>query len=247
MTTKVSVIVPSYNEAANLKRQTIGEIDSYLKTQRYPYEVLIIDDGSTNNTIGVVEKEIKSKKNFKLIKNLHGGKAITVMTGMLKSKGDIALFTDMDQATPITEIDKLLPKFKSGYDIVIGSRSGRKGAPVLRKLAAWVFTLVRNIFLGLPFADTQCGFKGFNRKAIITVFKPMFKDWKRSKASGAAVNAGFDVEALFIAKKKNLKIAGVFVDWHHVGTEQVQIVKDSLEAVRDILRIKFNDLQGKYD
>ncbi|MBI2596191.1 glycosyltransferase [Candidatus Daviesbacteria bacterium] len=247
MTPKVSVIVPSYNEAADLKRQAINQIDGYLKIQKYPYEVLIVDDGSTNNTVSVVEKEIKNKKNFKLIKNPHGGKAITVMIGMLVSKGDIALFTDMDQATPIYEIEKLLPKFDSGFDIVIGSRHGRKGASLSRKLAAWGFASLRNIILNLPLSDTQCGFKLFNRKSINLIFPKLLNDWQAMKQEGAAVNAGFDAEVLFIAKKQKLKIAEVNVLWHHVQNEkQVQIIKDGIEAIKDMVRIRLSDAMGKY-
>lgn len=244
---KLSVIIPSYNESVAIKEQAIESIDQFLKQQKYSYEVLIVDDQSTNGTLSLVEKLCKKKKNFKLIKNSHGGKAITVMSGMISSKGDVAVFTDMDQATPIGEVNKLIVQFDKGQDIVIGSRLGRKGAPVLRKLAAFVFAMLRNVILGLPFSDTQCGFKGFNRKAINMIFPEMLKRWEKSKASGAAVNAGFDVETLFIAKKKDLKIADVAVEWHHVGTEQVQLIKDSLDAIKDMLRIKLNEIAGKYD
>lgn len=246
-TPKVSIVIPSYNESAQIKERAIEEIDNYLKKQSYSFEVLIVDDCSTNGTVEQLEEEIKNKKNFRLLKNEHGGKAITVMTGLLESKGDIALFTDMDQATPITELEKVLGKFNEGYDIVIGQRQGRRGAPWIRKMAAIGFAMLRKILIGLPFEDTQCGFKAFSRQAAEEIFPQLLKEWQKMKAKGAAVNAGFDVETLFIAKKKGYKIAAVNVEWKHVeNVKQVQLMMDSLEALKDMLRVKLNYLAGKY-
>lgn len=244
---KLSIIIPAFNEAENIKKGILETISTYLEKQSYTYEVIIVDDGSTDGTVDLVQKFIHSRKKFRLIKNNHGGKAIVVMTGLLESKGEIGLFTDMDQATPISEIERLLPFFDKGFDIVIGSRQGRQGAPVIRKMMAFGFSLIRTLVLGLPFRDTQCGFKAFNRKSIDSIF-PFLKDrWKKHlEKKGAAVNAAFDVETLFLARKKGLKIKEVAVQWHHVGTERVQVLKDSVEAVIDILKIRGNDLLGRY-
>lgn len=244
---KLSVIIPAYNEEENLKNGVLNDVDSYLDKQAYTYEVLIVDDGSKDKSVELIEQFISSKKNYRLIRNNHGGKAIAVMTGMLESRGRIALFTDMDQATPLAEIEKLLKEFGNGYDIVIGSRTGRKGAPAIRKLMAWGFALLRTLLLGLPFKDTQCGFKAFNRQAIEMVFQPLLKRWHKHRLNGAAVNAGFDVETLFLAKKMDLKIAEVGVEWHYVGTERVQAIRDSLDALQDMLKIRINDLTGSYN
>ena len=244
---KLSVIIPAYNEAKNIGNGSLEEVYEYLKRQTYPWEVLIVDDGSSDNTISLVAKQIKDKAGFRLMENSHGGKAITVMTGLLSSCGEVAVFTDMDQATPLNQIEKLIPKFEEGFDVVIGSREGRKGAPLVRKLMALGFSLLRSLILGLPFPDTQCGFKAFNRKAIEEVFPELLKRWEGMKARKAAVNAGFDVETLFLARKKGLKIAEVLVDWRHVGSERVQAINDSIEALHDVLRIKVDDLRGKYD
>ncbi len=243
---KLSVVIPAYNESSNLKSGALDEVYQYLKQQKYSYEVLIVDDGSKDNTADLIEEQIKGKDGFRLIRNPHGGKALTVISGMLQTKGEIAVFTDMDQATPIKEIEKFFPKFDEHYDIVIGSRHGRKGAPLTRKLAAWGFALLRNIIVGLPFEDTQCGFKAFNQAAIKAVFPIMQEIWQQKKAAGAAVNAGFDVETLFIAKKKGFKIAEVPVNWRHVGTERVQLVNDAVDAIKDMVRTRRNELQGKY-
>src|SRR3989344_5048644 len=239
---KLSLVIPAYNEVDNLKKDVLDQVEEYLKKQNYLFEVVIVDDGSKDETVKIIKEQIKDKKHFRLIENPHGGKAITVMTGMIESKGEVAVFTDMDQATPIKELEKILSKFEEGYDVVIGSRSGRKGAPLLRKLMALGFALLRNVMLGLPLKDTQCGFKGFNRKSINGVFPDMLVIWKKMRSQNAAVNAGFDVETLFLAKKRGFKIAEEIVEWHYVGTQRVQAISDSIEAIKDMLRIRLNDL-----
>lgn len=243
---KLSVVIPCFNEAKNIEHGSLVEVFDYLNQQKYSYEVLVVDDGSKDNTVNLVKDQIKDKKGFHLIENSHGGKALTVISGILQAQGEIVLFTDMDQATPIQEIEKFLPKFEENYDVVIGSRSGRKGAPLIRKVVAWGFSVIRNIILGLPFKDTQCGFKAFNSKAIQIIFPILKQKWEERRAHGAAVNAGFDVEMLFIGKKYGLLIAEVPVNWHHVGSERVQVVKDSIEAFKELIRIRLNDMKGLY-
>ena len=244
----ISVVIPAYNEEENLRSGVLKEVEEYLSKQKYTYEVLIVDDGSKDQTLSLIEEFIKDKPQYILVKNNHGGKAIAVMTGMLQSKGEIALFTDMDQATPLREIEKLLPEFEKGNDIVFGSRKGRRGAPAIRKVMAFGFSVLRTIVLGLPFKDTQCGFKAFNRASIEKVFDPLLKRWqKHLNKKGAAVNAGFDVETLFLAKKAGFKIVEIPVEWHYVGTERVQAIRDSLDALQDMLKIRLNDWGGNYD
>lgn len=109
---KLSVIIPAYNEEKNLESGSLKQVNEYLKKQSYDYEVLIVDDGSTDKTVEIVQNQIEGFKNFKLIKTPHGGKALTVIRGMEEAKGEISLFTDTDQSTPIKEIEKFLPKFE---------------------------------------------------------------------------------------------------------------------------------------
>jgi glycosyltransferase involved in cell wall biosynthesis len=243
----LSIIIPAFNEEKNLQSGVLEQMGNYLNKVKYEFEVIIVDDGSTDDTLEIIEYKTKNSKNFRIIKNKHKGKAWAVITGLSDSKGEIALFTDMDQATPLAEIEKLIPKFKEGFDVVIGSRFSRKNAPIVRRFAAKAFSIIRNIILGLPYTDTQCGFKAFNTKARTVILAKIKSNWKRKNIKSAAVNAGFDVEVLFVAKKLRLKIAEVKVDWHHVGTERVQIIKDSIDAICDLLRIKINDLLGKYN
>ena len=243
---KISVVIPAYNEEKNLKRGVLDGMESFLGKKGLDYEVIIVDDGSTDETGELIKKYISKKDKFKLINTLHGGKAIAVMTGMLKASGEIVFFTDMDQATPITQLDKFLPKFNGDFDIVIGKRLGRKGAPIIRKLAAWGFSLLRGLILGLPFSDTQCGFKAFNKKSVEKIIPRIKSEWGVIHFKGGAVNAGFDVEILYLAKKYGFKIAEIPVEWNYVDTERVQVVKDALAAIYDMLRIRINDLKGKY-
>lgn len=243
---RLSVIIPSYNEEANLKKDVLNKVSDYLLNLKIDYKVIVVDDGSSDNSVNLIKEYLSKDKNFQLIQNRHGGKAIAVLTGMEKAQGDIVLFTDMDQATPINQLDKFMPKFNEGFDIVIGSRHGRKGAPLIRKLSAWGFSVLRGLILGLPFKDTQCGFKAFSRSSIEKIIPKIKKEWGVVHFKGGAVNAGFDVELLYLAKKYGFKIAEVDVEWNYVDTERVQVFKDALAAIYDMVRIRINDLKGKY-
>ncbi len=243
---KISIIIPAYNEEKNLKRGVLPEVGNYLEQLKIDYEVIIVDDGSSDASVEIIKKYISKNKNFRLIQNKHGGKAIAVTTGMMAGGGEIILFTDMDQATPISQVEKFMPKFEEGYEIVIGSRHGRQGAPAVRKLSAWGFSVLRGLILGLPFKDTQCGFKAFSKASVDKIIPKIKNEWGILHFSGGAVNAGFDVELLYLAKKYGFKIAEVGVEWKYVDTERVQVIKDALAAVYDMFRIRWNDLKGKY-
>lgn len=247
MKPKLSVIIPGYNEERSLSKNVLDEVYNYLKGVKFEYEVLIVDDGSVDRSVEIIKEQIKNKKNFRLIENPHAGKAVTVMTGIMEARGEVALFTDMDQATPLPEVEKLLPKFEEGYDIVIGSRDGRSGAPMIRKLASIVFAILRNLILGLPFSDTQCGFKAFNDRSRKAIFPKLLERYKKSAQGGYVVNAGFDSEFLFLAKKSGFKIIDVSVEWHHVESRSYHLIKNAVDAVKDMLRIRLRDIAGVYN
>jgi len=193
----LSVVIPAYNEEQNIKRGVLEDVYQYLKTREYSWEVLIIDDGSEDKTLELTEKFAKGHENFRLLKEPHRGKGGTVIAGMIAARGEVVLFSDMDQATPLNQLEKMLPKFKEGYDVVIGSRTGRKGAPLLRKVMAYGFSFLRLVILRLPFKDTQCGFKAFKKEATKKIFQRMKIFSERSQAQGASVSAGFDLEILY--------------------------------------------------
>lgn len=233
----LSIIIPAYNEEANIKKDAPGQVFDYLKKQKYTWEVIFVDDGSVDKTADLLAQFEKKDKRIHLIKNSHQGKAGTVITGMLAASGEIVLFSDMDQATPINQIEKFLPYFDK-YDVVIGSRHGRKGAPIIRKLMAFGFAFLRNLLLGLPFSDTQCGFKAFKREVVKKVFPNLKIHGKREKIQGAAVTAGFDIEVLYLAKKLGFKIAEVPVEWEYKGTGRVNALRDSLSGFKGILAVR---------
>ena len=249
MSQKISVVIPSYNELANLRKGTLEKVEHFLNRQKFDYEVLIVDDGSTDGSLEFVRKFTKGNNNFKLIENSHTGKAGAVTSGMLKATGDFVLFTDMDQATPIEEITKLLPYAQKGFDIVIGSRnSTRKGAPWTRKIMGTGMIVMRTMLVGLPdIKDTQCGFKLFSRRSSQKVFGKIreihngFKNIERS-----SVTAGFDVELLYIATKEGYKIKEVPVDWLYVETRRVSPLKDSIDGLLDLVRIRRNIIKKIY-
>jgi len=248
MKTYLSVVIPAYNEEGNLKKGALNEVYEYLNGQKYLWEVIVVNDGSSDSTAILANKFSKNHKNFRVLNEPHRGKAGTVVAGMQAAKGEIVLFSDMDQATPINEIAHLLPKFKEGYDIVIGSRSGRKGANLVRKMMAYGFIFLRAVILRLPFKDTQCGFKAFKREVIQPIFAKL-EVFRERQEKGSAVTAGFDLEVLYIARKLGYKIKEVGVSWEEKGergTFGVNPIKDSWEGLRDLLRVRFNALTGKY-
>lgn len=245
----LSVVIPAFNERASIRSGNLEEVYGYLKDMDFDWEVLIVDDGSTDSTASLVQKFAEGHKGFRLLMQPHGGKGRTVISGMLEAKGDIVLFTDMDQATPISELKKFLPKFSQGYDIVIGSRTGRKGANWIRKLMAYGFIFLRTIILRLPFRDTQCGFKAFSRRVIAPIVGKMKIFGKDQSVAGAAVTAGFDLELLYIARKLGYRIAEVPVEWTEKGTRGdfgVNPIKDSWEGFRDLMKVRINAIKGEY-
>lgn len=241
----LSVVIPAYNEEDNIKKGSPQKVISYLEKQNYEWEVIFVDDGSADKTPRLLEK-LTGQEGIKLIKNPHQGKAATVTTGVLAARGNIILFSDMDQATPINEIEKFLPWFGKGYDVVIGSRSGRKGAPLVRKFMAFGFIILRTLVLRLPFSDTQTGFKAFTRKAAKGIFNRLKIFGKKGTIKGAAVKAGFDLELLYIARRLGYKIKEVPVAWEYQGTMRVNPIKDSIEGLKDMLRVRWYAIKGEY-
>lgn len=241
----LSVVVPAYNEAHNIRAGAIESVYNYLSKQKYAWEVLIVDDGSIDETVKLAEKFSRSHKNFIVLKERHRGKGGTVISGMLEAKGDLVLFTDMDQSTSIDQVAKLLPKLKD-YDIAIGSRVGREGAPLFRKLMAYGFALIRLLVLRLPYRDTQCGFKVFRKDAAIKIFGKMKNLLERKNVHGSSLSAGFDVEILYLARKMGLKVAEVPVTWHYKeGTKKNPLI-ESWIGFKGVVAVRLKSLIGYY-
>jgi glycosyltransferase involved in cell wall biosynthesis len=244
---RLTVVIPCYNEEENIRRGALDQVGSFLEKKKYPAEVLIVDDGSTDKSVDLLKTYIKNKPLFRLITNPHQGKAQTVTTGIAQAHGKYILFADLDQATPIEEFDKMEPYF-SEYDIVIGSRKNRReGAPFSRILMAKGFMFLRSLMLQLSLDDTQCGFKAFKKEAAHRIFPKLLLYKHGNKTSGSRVTAGFDVELLFIAQKLGYRIKEVPVKWRYVETRRVNPIRDSIEGFLDLVRIKLNELNGTYE
>lgn len=243
----LSVILPSYNEMRNVNLGVLQSVYEYLKKQKYDWELILSDDGSTDGTTQALLDFAKTKKSVKVLSNPHRGKGPTVLTALSESKGEWALFTDFDQATPLSEIEKVLP-FTESHDIVIGSReiSGalRQKEPIHRHIMGKGFNFFVRMLTIQGIKDTQCGFKLFSRKAIKTLV-PNVVVYGNGSQQGAYTGA-FDVELLFMAKKHGFTIAEVPVHWKYVKTERVDPIKDSIRMLADLFRIRIADITGKY-
>lgn len=245
----LSVIIPAYNEEPNFKKGLINEVPNYLDKQKYSSEILIIDDGSDDNTAKLAEGFAKKNNNVRVIQNPHQGKAETVKTGVREANGEKILFTDFDQATPLSEVEKLLHFFPQ-YDIVIGSRqlpgARREKEPLYRHLMGLGFNILVQMIAVRGIWDTQAGFKCFKTEVAKELFENLKVYGKGKKVKGALVTA-FDVELLFIAKKRGFKIKEVPIIWHHVSTSRVSPIKDSLRMLRDVIKVRLNDFKGVYN
>lgn len=251
----LSVVIPCYNEARNLERGVLAEVHRFLSQQPYRWEVIVVDDGSTDNSRALVESLIADKPGFALHTIPHGGKPAAVWAGIQAAQGEIVLFTDMDQSTPIHEVDKLLPWYDEGFHVVIGSRgAAREGFNLLRKLGSLIFRGLRSLFLLRNINDTQCGFKTCRRHVALETF-PRLQFFKQAeRPSGWKVSA-YDVELLYIMEKAGYAIQEVVVEWQNRDvsitkgqqSDLVRYVNESLEMAREILRVKRNELRGMYD
>jgi glycosyltransferase involved in cell wall biosynthesis len=246
---KISLIIPCYNEEANIQKGVLDKIGNFTKNDDRFVEVIISDDGSTDKTKKIIkEKYLSLFPKFSLLENPHQGKAYAIISAIKKAKGDYVIFSDIDLATPIDEAEKLIIEADKGYPIVIGSRkSKREGAPLLRQIMAKGFIIIRNILIGLHgIKDTQCGFKLFKKDEALKIINNLKVFHEKKKAKGSSVSAGFDLEFLFLAQKYRFKIKEVPVIWRHVETKNVNFIKDSIETLIDILKIKINEIKGKY-
>ncbi|OGK54290.1 hypothetical protein A3H78_01340 [Candidatus Roizmanbacteria bacterium RIFCSPLOWO2_02_FULL_36_11] len=246
---KITLVIPCYNEELNIQKGVLDKIGNFTDSNVDIVEVIISDDGSTDSTKNIIKnKYLRQFSKFKLLENSHCGKAFTLISAIKAAVGDYIIFSDMDLATPLEEAEKLINEAKKGSKIVIGSRNNsRKGAPILRKVMAKGFILVRDVLIGLQgIKDSQCGFKLFDRKLALTIIDQLVVFKKERNIDGSSVSAGFDLEFLFVSGKLGHKIKEVPVIWRHVETKNVNFLSDSIETLRDIMKIKYNDLTKKY-
>ncbi len=240
--TSISIVIPAYNEEARLPA-TLNAITGYLAARGWAEcEVLVVNDGSRDSTAAVTERMRASHPEIRLLENPgNRGKGYSVRHGMLETRGEWVLFTDSDLSAPIEELDKLLDAARERQAAVaIGSRALDRSLIALhqswfRETAGRIFNLLMRLATGLPFADTQCGFKLFQGKTAREVFRRQrIERW------------GFDAEVLFIARKLGYKTVEVPVRWSHSEGTKVSMLGDSVNMFLDLLRIRWNQIRGHY-
>lgn len=240
----LSIVIPAYNEAQRIE-PSLERIREYLASRGEPIEVLVVDDGSRDGTSGVVELEVPRFRESGLELRLLGdgrnhGKGAAVRVGMLAARGDVVLFSDADLSAPIDELPKLVDPIRAGtVDIVIGSRALDRSLvgvhqSAAREVAGRVFNLLMRVLTGMPFRDTQCGFKAFRADAAREVFARVLIE-----------RFGFDVEALYVARKLGFSVSEVPVVWNNVEGSTVGLMS-GLNGYADVLRVRFNDIRGRY-
>jgi len=234
----LSVIIPAYNEVKRLPL-TLIDIDKHLAAVKFPYEIIVVDNNSTDGTVAVAQRMASLMKNTKVIECTTQGKGAAVRKGMLESQGEIRLFTDADNSTSITHFFSMEHYFKEGYDVVIGSRDV-KGArleppqPWYRRLLGNMGNLFIQLMLLSGIKDTQCGFKIFSERAVAVIFPKM-----------TIVGWGFDVEALSLARKQGFKIKEAPVTWKNSA---FSLVKPSgyLAVLVEVVRIWWRFKRKRY-
>jgi len=236
-----SIIIPAYNESQRISA-SLERILAYIGEQQWGAEVIVVNDGSRDNTAEIVREFSKTHPMVRLIENPgNRGKGYTVRNGMMQAHGDILLFTDADLSSPIEESRKLFAAIDRGADVTFGSRwlqaeLQTERQPLYRQVFGRIFNLLLRIILGLKYKDTQCGFKAFTRKAAHQIFaRQMIDRW------------GFDPEILFLAEKFGFKVAEVPVEWAHDNRSKINPVTDGAKMFMEMLRVRWADMTGKYD
>jgi dolichyl-phosphate beta-glucosyltransferase len=235
-----SIVIPAYNESGRIL-STLRRVVDYLRAQGWRAEILVVNDGSADRTAEVVREFQIQAPEVRLIENPgNRGKGYSVRAGMLQAQGEILVFTDSDLSAPIEEADRLFSAIAAGADIAIGSRWLERERqthrqPLYRQFFGRCYNLVTRVVMGLPFADTQCGFKAFKREAAQTVFQlQTIEGW------------GFDPEILFIALKRGYRIVEVPVTWAHDERTRMKYLKDGIKMLREMAIIRWNALTGLY-
>jgi dolichyl-phosphate beta-glucosyltransferase len=237
----LSIVIPAYNEERRLPR-SLESVSKYLQQQNYTYEVIVVDDGSADRTSTVVKNFQKDYPQLQLIRlPKNRGKGFCVRTGILESKGCFVIFTDADLATPIKEVEKILPHLDKGFDVVIGSR--RHADSKIVKPQNWLRRQIgraynqMNRWLGIRgVEDVPCGFKGFRREAAEKIFSA-------TKLDGYI----FDAEVLYLTQNiYNLRWKQVPIEWENFPGSKINLLRDPIIMTLDLFKIKLYDLRGLY-
>jgi len=233
-------VIPAYNERDRIL-PTLESVLAYAGRQGWNAEVLVVDDGSRDETAEIVTQFAARHPMVRLVRNPgNRGKGYSVRNGMLRASGEILLFSDADLASPIEESEKLFAAIAAGADIAIGSRWIRselqtQRQPLHRQLMGRLYNLLMRIVLGLNFKDTQCGFKAFKRSTAQRIFQ--FQKIERW---------GFDPELLYLARKFGLRVVEIPVAWAHQEGARIHPVRDGMRMFGELLTVRWNAIRGQY-
>jgi len=237
---RYSIVIPAYNESRRIK-PTLRKVLAYVANQGWDAEVIVVNDGSLDNTADIVRGYAEQNPALRLIENPgNRGKGFSVRNGMLHARGEVMLFSDADLSAPIEESANLFQAISAGADVTLGSRWLQRELQIQpqslhRQLFGRIFNLALRLALGLRFKDTQCGFKAFNRRAVDSIFPlQRIEGW------------GFDPELLFLAEKRGLKVVEVPVRWAHEAGGSIHPVRDGLRMLLEVLKIRWYWTMGKY-
>jgi len=247
----LSVVIPAYNEEANIRGGVLRDVVDYLSGREYASEVIVVDDGSEDSTVALVEEAARAWPIVTLKRSGHGGKARAVTAGVLAARGDLIVFTDMDQSTPIRYVDEVVSELQAGNDVVIGSRwmrgSARLREPPVRNVLGRGFALLVRTLLLPGISDSQCGFKGFRREAARELFGGMRVFGQGGGPRKGPMVTAFDVELLVLATKRRYRVKEIPVTWHHVATARVNPIPDACRMFKQVAQVWFNRLRGQYN
>jgi glycosyltransferase involved in cell wall biosynthesis len=210
-----------------------------LQAQPYEFEVLVVENSSTDSTLAIAQAFAAQVPQVRVLQNTRPGKGLAVKRGMLEARGQYRFMFDADLSMPISEVSKFLPPALTGYDIIIASREApgsiRYNEPAYRHLGGRAINLIIRL-LALPgLQDSQCGFKCFSAQAAEDLFRlQTLEGWS------------FDIELLFIARKKGYRLIEVPIDWYYRSESKVHAVRDALRMIRDIFTIRWNAMRGLY-
>ena len=237
---KYSIVIPAYNESARIPATLHSVVDT-IRARGWDAEVVVVNDGSRDNTAEVVRTFAGTAPEVRLLENpSNRGKGYSVRHGVLQALGDVVMFTDADLSSPMDEAEGLFAAIANGADIAIGSRwlaTSRQThrQPLYRQVFGRCFNLLTRMVMNLPFADTQCGFKAFTRAAAHTVFQlQTIERW------------GFDPEILFIALKRGYEVKEVPVSWAHDARTRISYLRDGLQMLKELAIVRWNALLGRY-
>lgn len=234
----LSVIVPAYNESGRIVT-TLETLSRYLQDRSYTWEVIIVDDGSSDATAAIVEQWSSGRRGFRLERIEHGGKGVAVRHGMLAARGERRFMCDADLAMPINHLSDFLEKMSLGNDVVIGSRqiagANRYDEPLFRHILGRAFNKVVQLLAVRGIQDTQCGFKCFSADAAKSLFSVQ-----------QTMGWGFDVELLYLARKRGMRVLEIPIDWRHDADSRLNPATAGLNMLRDVLAIRWRSMRGAY-